>query len=890
MEKSFISSVKEELSLKKIIIILILIATLVFVVMQKSNFQYAVSYFKGEKVEKITSEEKKQYIVDGIPVLEDSVKDDLLRYRLNKAPLGKVSMKGSHVVTQDFVAEDNYIKQIRVFFLNLSNYTAKGKIVISVLDSKEKQICKAELDAGLIQNGAVTAFDFVENSEDLNANKNINQKYKVQKTEGVEIEKDTTYTLKIETKNVTSKEEFALCLCDEKYDDDVIKVDGKDVKGKSAFFAVNYVHTTYSVFILFILGILFAILLILLPVGRFSRKRSAKKGKETDLNIILLRILFVLTPFFCFWLSFKIAGLNSTEVILRLFTFQGLLNLLIILMIWMVIYTLCNRTKYTIIFTTLIFAIFAVANYMLLLFRNSPLVATDFASIGTAMDVAANYTLVFNKACLWVIVSAVIYICLAISLRSYKGLTLKKRVALLLAACAYCGVFYYTFYVSDFIEENHLTVSGFRPVWHYNRRGYVLAFTISTTTVTIKKPDGYSVENVEKVAEGYKSDKAVKAKNVSEKTPNVFVVMNESFSDLQAIGKFDTSSDYMPFVHSIKENAVTGTMHPSVLGGSTADSEFEFLTGNTIAFMPFHIVPYNNYIKDKMPSLTQTLKDQGYNGNISFHPGMKDSYNRNNVYPLLGFDKFISLEDIGDDYEKMRSFVSDKADFKIVIDEYEKYKKKGNKAPYYFFNVTIQNHGGYKISEGLVEKKVTITDSAVYEEQAEQYINLVKASDDAIKYFFEYFKNVDEPTVIVLFGDHQPRVGSSFYKVLNERFNSKETSLQRTERMYRVPFVIWANYDIKEQSGINISANYMSSYLLDTINAKMTGYNKYLLDLYKELPVISAICNIDKDGEMYDNDNKETKWKDTLNQYNQVEYNNVVDTENRVDDFFYLEK
>lgn len=123
--------------------------------------------------------------------------------------------------------------------------------------------------------------------------------------------------------------------------------------------------------------------------------------------------------------------------------------------------------------------------------------------------------------------------------------------------------------------------------------------------------------------------------------------------------------------------------------------------------------------------MSWTLKAQGYGGDIAFHPGMRTSYNRNNVYPLLGFDRHIALEDLN--HPKMlRAYVSDQQDFEKIEQEYEVYKKSGRSNPFYLFNVTIQNHAGYKLSNGTVGSEIAITDDNVREEEAEQYLNLIK--------------------------------------------------------------------------------------------------------------------------------------------------------------------
>ena len=74
------------------------------------------------------------------------------------------------------------------------------------------------------------------------------------------------------------------------------------------------------------------------------------------------------------------------------------------------------------------------------------------------------------------------------------------------------------------------------------------------------------------------------------KKPNIIVIMNEAFSDPSVLGDFTTNEDYMPFVHSLldgADNTISGHLNVSVKGGNTANTEFEYLTGASMAFLPY---------------------------------------------------------------------------------------------------------------------------------------------------------------------------------------------------------------------------------------------------------------------------------------------------------------
>ena len=148
--------------------------------------------------------------------------------------------------------------------------------------------------------------------------------------------------------------------------------------------------------------------------------------------------------------------------------------------------------------------------------------------------------------------------------------------------------------------------------------------------------------------------------------------MNESFSDLGIVGNFETNEDYMPFVHSMQKgqkNTITGNLLVSTFGGGTANTEFEFLTGDTMAFLPFGCSPYQMYVKSEMPSLVGALEAQNYQ-TVAMHPYLSTSWNRPQVYQSFGFDEQCYEDSFPSDVERVRGRVSDSASYKKIIELY----------------------------------------------------------------------------------------------------------------------------------------------------------------------------------------------------------------------------
>jgi hypothetical protein len=103
-------------------------------------------------------------------------------------------------------------------------------------------------------------------------------------------------------------------------------------------------------------------------------------------------------------------------------------------------------------------------------------------------------------------------------------------------------------------------------------------------------------------------------------------------------------------------------------------------------------------------------------------------------------------------------------------------------------------------------------------------------------------------------------------------------TLDEVQKGYEVPFLIWANYDIDEEDNVVISSNFLSSYLLKIAGLRMTSYNKYLLDLHESIPAININGYMGNDGVFYSFDD-ESEYTDMINEYNEIEYYNMFDSE-----------
>ena len=523
-----------------------------------------------------------------------------------------------------------------------------------------------------------------------------------------------------------------------------------------------------------------------------------------------------------------------------------------------------------------------MANHYLISFRGRTLFPGDFLTLRTAANVAGNYDY-RPDSMQWLTIGifAAVLVLLSFLPREEKRPFDWRGFA---PAAAGTAVFLAAFFGTGWVEG-----LGIEPsMWTTRGNGLVLNFTVCLKYMKVEKPDSYSQETLAALAGENPSDAADAAASADGGTRpvNVIVIMNESLSDLSVLPGVESNMDAMPFLRSLTENTVKGYAYSSVFGGTTANSEYEFLTGNTTAFLPAGTVPYQMYVSPGDPSLVGQMEALGYT-TIAAHPYRSSGWNRPTVYADYGFDE-VYFESDFQDRAYMRGdartgYVTDRCDYENLIRWYEE-KEEGQ--PLFLFNVTMQNHSAYQMAWTNLPKEVWLTGELENRFQTvNQYLSLVYQSDQAFEDLIDYFSQVEEPTMILLFGDHQPQVATNFYTdVLG---TNPDTADAQKKQM--VPFVLWANYDIPEAQGVELSLNYLSALLMDTANLPMTGYQKFLSQLWETAPVINTVGIRDAQGNWYgENAALPEELDGAIEDYKVLLYNNVFDKKDRVENFFTL--
>lgn len=530
-----------------------------------------------------------------------------------------------------------------------------------------------------------------------------------------------------------------------------------------------------------------------------------------------------------------------------------------------------------------------VGNYYMQSFRAQPLLITDIFSMYTALHVANNYTYTITFPMISIVM---IYVAMLILISTYtcsngcmaddlcidKGsekidradkenqqseCCKEKKIKKLflrfgggiLCLAAYVGVSKNTsFYISSWDVNGAIT-----------EHGWLMTNTVLAKICLNNKPEGYAKDHTIEFITETGRDIADEATVIMPE--NLIVIMDESFSDLSALGDIETDEAVMPFFDSLENGRriEKGLLGVHVLGGGTISTEWEFLTGGNTGLMNIgSLYPYtllqNKANQLNYEGICSSLSDVGYR-TIAMHPNLATNYGRQSVYPLLGFQKFYSTDNYYADADYVRSFVSEESDFDGIIAQYEN-KESDN---LFVFNVTIQNHGGY--SDPLDEYDVTA--SNIDCDELDVYLTLIHKTDQALKSLIEYFSEVDEPTMIVFFGDHQPSLPDDFY---NDIYGTSERSDEQEEKRYVTPYLIWSNYDRMTYDEPYINAGYLEAIVKSEIGLELNQWDRYLLGIMEEYPVVGQYGLFDDDYTFTSYSNLNEKQSEDLKQMQHAMY------------------
>ena len=541
-----------------------------------------------------------------------------------------------------------------------------------------------------------------------------------------------------------------------------------------------------------------------------------------------------------------------------------LLSMLLGSVVLSVFYLIAGRLWIAELIYTLVMGTIAVINYYVILWHGTPLYFSDIKNAATAMDVLSSYSFhIYRYAAYAGAMAALSLIPIAITkrLETRKEKHADRRTAAVMTAVlGLCAAVIFP------------KLAPAKPMaWLWSESYHEYSYMVCTVGRAVKsdpveKPKEYDSFTMEQL-----SNDGEEQAGSGEIQPDVILILNETFYDLNRVIDASADNGYLDYFYSL-ENVTRGYALVPSIGGGTNVSEYELLTGNSSELYP-GTTPFNDLNLSGAYSAATLLKECGYSV-LAAHPSDAAHYNRKYGYTELGFDTQI-FEDGFADLAYSRYYPTDSSVYRNLIDFYE---AMGD-APRFLYMLTIQNHGDYTRNEAELDTVHVNHDFGAYTDQINEYLTSIKMSDEALKELIDYYSTSERPVIICMVGDHCP----SFAKEMELECTEDERELLLRE----TPFMIWSNYLEGEGDIGVISLNYLMPLLLKQAGLPLTAYYSYLTELMDDVPVMTGFGRyLTADGMVYEYDEDGT-YHDAVSNALCMEYNGMEKSE-RNQAYFHL--
>jgi len=500
-----------------------------------------------------------------------------------------------------------------------------------------------------------------------------------------------------------------------------------------------------------------------------------------------------------------------------------LLNILPCVLLILLVYFISGRAWISFLFTSVLIFGMSLGNYYKIRLRSDPFIASDIAILGEAGDIVSEYTLDITGRVLITVFCFVIGLLFAVFFMRGCFKNAKARIGGIAAVLIVSVLLYSTVYTSETVYNkaaNNEKINIWSTLQVFVSKGFVYPFIYSVQDAFPQPPEGYKEKDAEELLSGYQTDDIEEDKKV-----NVISIMLEAYSDLSEWEGLEYEVEVYEGLKKVQAESVSGNLVDNVFGGGTIDTERAFLTGYT------HSEDY----RKNTNSYVWYLRDQGYYTE-GFHAGDGWFYNRQNVNKYLGIENYYFLESFPDSAREDSYF------FPKIIEMFE---NRDENVPYFSYSLTYQNHGSYDTEstcetsyispEGLSTESYNILNN---------YLSGIHDTSNRIADFIDYFKSVDEPVVIVIFGDHMPWLGNN-NSVYNELgINIDLGTEEGFYNYYSTPYIIWANDSAKEITGNDFTGEGATISPCFLMNEVFTRCGWKGNDLFKMNDVLRSYTNV----------------------------------------------
>ena len=542
-----------------------------------------------------------------------------------------------------------------------------------------------------------------------------------------------------------------------------------------------------------------------------------KKIKEFVLKLWSYKIIKLILISLCVNLICDILTQRSIiEAIVRMFTkpLNFIYNMLLI-MSTVALCSLFKKRKFAIILCCTFWIGLSIGNFLVQCFRTSPVAFVDILLIPSVFSVFNSYLNIFEFL---LIVFAIVGVITGFVLLYKKEIKKERLIKHSLISC-FVVIMLLLIVKAPFIKVGAISDDYDNLAEAYEEYGLPYCFVSSVVGLGVDEPEEYNKIVIDEVIDNINIYNSQLEENInseytidSDQKPNVIFLQLESFIDANNLKDLNYSLNPTPTFSYLKENYPSGTLTVPSVGAGTANVEFEIMTGFNLNHFAAGEYPYKTLVhKDAVESIAYLLKEKNYYSTV-IHNNRATFYDRDVVFTNLGYDRYVSAEFMVD------LKVTDIGWYKDDVLQYEIMKAlKATEQTDFIYTISVQPHGKYlEDLTGINDMVVDVTtEEDLTNERINQfkyYVNQLYQVDTMVAKLIEDINNYNEPTMLVVYGDHLPALDLTDEDLI-------------TNDLYKSEYAIYTNYDL-ELEDKDLYTYQLSSRVLQTINYDNSVINK----------------------------------------------------------------
>ena len=527
-----------------------------------------------------------------------------------------------------------------------------------------------------------------------------------------------------------------------------------------------------------------------------------------------------------------------------------ILSWMLLALIWAVVDTVTRLAPLATFVSGCAGLVPAAVNFYTLQLRGEPFLPWDLTQVKEAAGVAAAAGLKVQPGMVWAggVLLALTVLSHFLYRRRGRPALPVRLVSIAASLAALLALVFGVFLQPAVTQSFGIYPDAWMQDRYYRWYGVITGFMTNLTNLEIGEPEGYSEEAVNTLLDETEAAGAIRTgpnfpdsyaartdPAAIEKEPTIIYVMDESYWDVSELEQYGVTfdTDVSPNLHALQQTSAYGKVYSPSFGGGTCDVEFEALTGHSVGFLPSGCKPYQQHVTRPMFALPSYLKSRGYQ-TAAVHCYYAKYWSRNTAYPNLGFDDFVSLEDMRG-VEKVRGYywkgglVTDASMGEQIIGEYERLKAASD-APVFLHAVTMQNHTNYNAANYPDDQRVHITSAPAGLKAStvgalEDFATGVRDADALLGQLVSYFSQVDEPVILVFWGDHYNPIDSGYDVYTATGYASADSA---DPRLHQTTLLMWSNYSNYQVDLGTIAAYEISPVMMDLFGLEQPLYFQYL--------------------------------------------------------------